>query len=74
MSTAQQRLDEVRVAIKEILEGGQSVRKADRQLDRANLASLRMLEEQYAEQAAKEASAAIARPRITRLFSRGKGI
>ena len=41
MSTAQQRLDEVRAAIKVILEKGQSVRKADRQIERAELASLK---------------------------------
>lgn len=74
MSEAQQRLAEVRASIKDILENGQSVRKGDRQLDRAQLASLRMLEEQYAKQAAAEQAAATSRPRITRLYSRGKGI
>ncbi|WP_430275132.1 hypothetical protein [Pseudomonas aeruginosa] len=56
MSTAQQRLDEVRVAIQDILKKGQSVRKGDRQVDRAQLASLRVLEQQYAEAAALEAA------------------
>ena len=74
MSTAQQRLDEVRASIKDILENGQSVRKGDRQLDRAQLASLRMLEEQYVKQAAQEVVAGSVRPRISRLYSRGKGI
>lgn len=74
MSSAQQRLDEVRASIKDVLENGQSVRKSDRQLDRAQLASLRMLEEQYVKQAAQEAVAGSARPRISRLYSRGKGI
>jgi len=74
MSTAQQRLDDVRASIKDILEKGQSVRKGDRQVDRAQLASLRMLEEQYAEQAALEQAALARRPRISRLFTRGKGI
>lgn len=74
MSNAQQRLAEVRAAIKDILDNGQSIRKGDRQLDRAQLASLRILEEQYAEQAAKEIAAASTRPRVSRLFSRGKGI
>ena len=69
MSEAQQRLADVRASIKDILDNGQSVRKGDRQLDRAQLASLRMLEEQYAKQAA-----AGGRPRVTRLYSRGKGI
>lgn len=74
MSSAQQRLDEVRASIKDILENGQSVRKDDRQLDRAQLASLRMLEEQYVKQAAQEVVAGSVRPRISRLYSRGKGI
>lgn len=71
MSTAQQRLDEVRAAIKVILEKGQSVRKADRQIERAELASLRMLEQQYAADAAREAREG--RPRQVRIYSRGKG-
>lgn len=71
MSTAQQRLDEVRAAISDILKKGQSVRKGDRQVDRAQLASLRMLEEQYAAVAEQEARAG--RPRQVRLYSRGKG-
>jgi len=74
MSEAQQRLADVRASIKDILENGQSIRKGDRQLDRAQLASLRMLEEQYAKQAAAEQAAITGRPRITRLYSRGKGI
>lgn len=74
MSNAQQRLAEVRLAIKDILEKGQSVRKGDRQIDRAQLASLRILEEQYADQANQEIAAAVTRPRISRLYSRGKGI
>lgn len=71
MATAQQRLDEVRAAITDILTKGQSVRKGDRQVDRAQLASLRMLEAEYAAAAAREA--AIGRPRQVRLYSRGKG-
>lgn len=71
MATAQQRLDEVRAAINDILTKGQSVRKGDRQVDRAQLASLRMLEAEYATDAAREA--AIGRPRQVRLYSRGKG-
>lgn len=74
MSSAQQRLDDVRASIKDILENGQSVRKADRQLDRAQLASLRMLEAEYIRQAAQENSAAAQRPRVSRIYSRGKGI
>ncbi len=72
MSTAQQRLDEVRAAISDILAKGQSVRKGDRQIDRAQLASLRMLEAEYAGQAAREAGTG--RPRQIRLYSKGKGV
>ncbi|WP_043309552.1 hypothetical protein [Pseudomonas sp. ML96] len=71
MATAQQRLDEVRAAINDILTKGQSVRKGDRQIDRAQLASLRMLEEQYAADAARES--AVGRRRQVRLYSSGKG-
>ncbi|MDH1055298.1 hypothetical protein [Aquipseudomonas alcaligenes] len=71
MSNAQQRLDEVRAAITDILQKGQSVRKADRQIERAELASLRMLEQQYAADAAREAQ--VGRPRQVRIYSRGKG-
>jgi hypothetical protein len=74
MTDAKQRLADVRASIKQILETGQSIQKGDRRLDRAALASLRMLEEQYAADAAQEAAQALRRPRITRLFSRGKGI
>ncbi|MEB2328095.1 MAG: hypothetical protein OZ926_14730 [Pseudomonas sp.] len=71
MASAQQRLDEVRASIKELLEKGQSVSKGDRRLDRASLTSLRMLEEQYAVEAARESRDG--RPRQIRLYSRGKG-
>ena len=71
MASAQERLDEVRASITEILEKGQSVSKGDRRLDRAALASLRMLESQYATDAAREARAG--QPRQVRLYSRGKG-
>lgn len=71
MASAQQRLDEVRASIKELLEKGQSVSKGDRRLGRASLASLRMLEEQYAVEAARESRDG--RPRQIRLYSRGKG-
>lgn len=54
MTEAQQRLADVRAAIKDIFEKGQSVRKDGRELRRADLASLRMLEGQYAKDAAAE--------------------
>lgn len=71
MATAKQRLEEVRAAISDILRKGQSVRKGDRQVDRAELASLRMLEEEYANQAEQESRAG--KPRQVRLYSSGKG-
>jgi len=71
MASAQQRLDEVRASIKEILDKGQSVSKGDRRLDRAALASLRALESQYEADAARESRAG--QPRQVRLYSRGKG-
>lgn len=71
MASAKQRLDEVRAAISDILNKGQSVRKGDRQIDRAQLASLRMLEDQYAVQAEQEAL--VGRTRQVRIYSRGKG-
>lgn len=74
MTTAAQRLAEVRAAIQDILDNGQEVRRGDRSLKRGELASLRMLESQYAEAAAAEARAGAARSRVTRLYSRGKGI
>lgn len=74
MTTAAQRLAEVRAAIQDILDNGQEVRRGDRSLKRGELASLRMLEGQYAEQAAAEARAAATRSRVTRVYSRGKGI
>lgn len=74
MTTAAQRLAEVRAAIQDILDNGQEVRRGDRSLKRGELASLRMLEAQYAEQAAAEARATAARSRVTRLYCSGKGI
>ncbi|MEG4315366.1 hypothetical protein U8L64_10185 [Pseudomonas sp. FIP_A4] len=74
MTTAQQRLDSVRAEIDEVLRKGQRLRKGDREVQRAELASLRMLEEQYARQAAREASNSKPRSRISRLYHGGKGI
>jgi hypothetical protein len=47
MTEAQTRLAEVRASIKQILESGQRIRKADREVQRAELAQLRELEQQY---------------------------
>jgi len=74
MTTAQERLDNVRAEIDEVLRKGQRLRKGDREVQRAELASLRMLEEQYAKQAGREAAAKNGRPRIARLYHGGKGI
>ncbi|ASL26992.1 hypothetical protein [Azotobacter chroococcum] len=54
MTEAQQRLADVRAAIKDILEKGQSVRKDGRELRRADLGSLRALEAQYVRDVAAE--------------------
>lgn len=54
MTEAQQRLADVRAAIKDILEKGQSVRKDGRELRRADLGSLRALEAQYTRDVAAE--------------------
>ncbi|SFK45451.1 hypothetical protein [Azotobacter beijerinckii] len=54
MTEAQQRLADVRAAIKDILEKGQSVRKDGRELRRADLDSLRALETQYGRDVAAE--------------------
>ncbi|MNJ34926.1 hypothetical protein D3C77_296520 [compost metagenome] len=57
MTEAQQRLAEVRAAISAVLRNGQRLRRADREVQMAELNSLRLLEKQYAEQVAAEAAA-----------------
>ena len=74
MTTAKERLDNVRAEIDRVLRQGQRLRKGDREVQRAELASMRILEEQYAKQAAREATALSGRPRISRLYHGGKGI
>lgn len=54
MTEAQQRLADVRAGIKAILEKGQRVRKGDREMQRAELATLRMLEAQVLKDVAQE--------------------
>lgn len=54
ISDAQRRLEEVRAAISTIVKGAQSVRYGDREVKRAELSSLRMLEQQYAQEVAAE--------------------
>jgi hypothetical protein len=57
MTEAQQRLAEVRAAISAVLKTGQRMRRADREVQLAELNSLRLLEKQYAEQVASEQAA-----------------
>lgn len=57
MTEAQQRLDEVRAAISRVLRNGQRLRRQDREVQLAELNSLRLLEKQYAEQVAQEQAA-----------------
>ncbi|MCU1722421.1 hypothetical protein [Pseudomonas sp. 5P_5.1_Bac1] len=54
MTDAQQRLAEVRAAISAVLKNGQRLRRADREVQMAELNSLRLLEKQYADQVAAE--------------------
>lgn len=65
MTEAQQLLAEVRASISQILTSGQRIRKGDREVQRAELASLRILEEQYRKQVNQEAAAARGRNRIS---------
>ena len=63
MTEAQQRLTDVRASIKAILEKGQRVRRGDREVQRAELASLRILEAQVAREVANENAALLGRGR-----------
>lgn len=54
MTDAQQRLAEVRAAISDVLKKGQRLRRGERELYRAELNSLRLLEQQYAREVALE--------------------
>lgn len=57
MTDAQQRLDEVRAAISNVLKNGQRLRRQDREVQLAELNSLRLLEKQYAAEVAAETAA-----------------
>lgn len=57
MTDAQKRLDEVRAAISAVLKNGQRLRRADREVQMAELNSLRLLEKQYAAEVAQEQAA-----------------
>jgi hypothetical protein len=63
MTEAQKRLDEVRAAISRVLKNGQRLRRQDREVQLAELNSLRLLEKQYAEQVAQEQAALVGRGR-----------
>ncbi|PBP42780.1 hypothetical protein CCL14_06565 [Pseudomonas syringae] len=54
MTDAQMRLEQVRAAISDVLKKGQRLRRADREIYRAELDSLRLLEQQYAKEVALE--------------------
>ncbi|WP_277593049.1 hypothetical protein [Pseudomonas chlororaphis] len=54
MTDAQQRLAEVRAAISRVLKNGQRLRRQDREVQLAELNSLRLMEKQYAEEVAAE--------------------
>lgn len=63
MPTAANRLADVRASIKEVLTYGQSIQKDGRVLKLADLNALRLLEKQYARDAATESSSAQRKPR-----------
>ncbi|MBF8650729.1 UNVERIFIED_ORG: hypothetical protein J2W65_002789 [Pseudomonas parafulva] len=63
MTEAEQRLAEVRAAISAVLKNGQRLRRADREIQLAELNSLRLLEKQYADQVALEQAARARRGR-----------
>lgn len=63
MTDAQQRLAEVRAAISRVLKNGQRLRRQDREVQLAELSSLRMLEKQYADEVAREQAALLGRSR-----------
>ncbi|MGE8187950.1 hypothetical protein [Pseudomonas sp. NPDC086278] len=63
MTDAQQRLAEVRAAISDVLKKGQRLRRGDRELYRAELNSLRLLEQQYAKEVALEQAQQLGRGR-----------
>ncbi|WP_412460196.1 hypothetical protein ACK2SD_15060 [Pseudomonas sp. SC11] len=63
MTDAQQRLDEVRAAISRVLKNGQRMRRQDREVQLAELNSLRLLEKQYAQEVAQEKAALQGRSR-----------
>ncbi|EGH42781.1 hypothetical protein [Pseudomonas syringae] len=54
MTDAQTRLEQVRAAISDVLKKGQRLKRADREIYRAELDSLRLLEQQYAKEVALE--------------------
>lgn len=57
MTDAQKRLAEVRAAISAVLKNGQRLRRSDREIQMAELNSLRLLEKQYAAEVAAEQAA-----------------
>ncbi|MCJ8168642.1 hypothetical protein [Atopomonas sediminilitoris] len=70
MTDAEQRLAEVRAGIKAILEKGQRVRKGDREMQRAELASLRVLEAEISKEVGREQAAQAGRGRNRVIYPR----
>lgn len=70
MTDAEQRLAEVRAGIKAILEKGQRVRKGDREMQRAELASLRVLEAEISKEVGREKAAQAGRGRNRVIYAR----
>ncbi len=63
MTDAQMRLEQVRAAISDVLKKGQRLKRADREIYRAELDSLRLLEQQYAKEVALEQASLLGRGR-----------
>ena len=63
MTDAQMRLEQVRAAISDVLKKGQRLKRADREIYRAELDSPRLLEQQYAKEVALEQASLTGRGR-----------
>lgn len=70
MTDAEQRLADVRAGIKAVIEKGQRMRRGDREIQRAELASLRMLEDQLIKQVSAEKAARAGRGRSRISYAR----
>lgn len=70
MTDAEQRLADVRAGIKAVIEKGQRMRRGDREIQRAELASLRLLEDQLNKQVSAENAARAGRGRSRISYAR----